>query len=213
MTTAMCRLAGVSKRFGDRVVLDGLDLTVAAGEMVALTGRSGTGKTTALNVLGLLEPADSGTVTLFGEQAPRVNSRRAVHLLRSRLAYLFQNFALIDNATVDDNLRVAQTYAEGGRTAKRHRRAEALERVGLAGIGAKKPYQLSGGEQQRVALARLFLRPADLVLADEPTGSLDTGSRDAVMDILGELHREGRTIVVVTHDPVVARACGRIVDL
>lgn len=210
---SVCELIGVHKSFDGRPVLQDLTLSVAPGEMVAVTGPSGSGKTTVLNILGLLEPADTGTVRLFGEPAPRVRSVQANRLLRTRLAYLFQSFALIDNATVDENLRIAQTYVKGNAAEKQARRRDALHRVGLAGVEGMKPYALSGGEQQRVAIARVLLKPCELVLADEPTGSLDAANRDAVLRMLLALRAEGVTIVIVTHDPVVARECSRVLEL
>jgi putative ABC transport system ATP-binding protein len=190
-----------------------MNLTVHAGEMVAIAGESGSGKTTVLNILGLLESPDSGTLRLFGEPAPRIRSAEANRLLRTRLAYLFQNFALIDNATVEYNLRIAQTYVKGTSADKKARRRDALRRVGLAAAENRKPYTLSGGEQQRVAIARILLKPCELVLADEPTGSLDSTNRDAVLQMLLDLKAAGKTIVIVTHDPVVAQACSRVVNL
>lgn len=213
MTEVVCELRGVTKAYGDRVVLDRLDLAVSAGEMVALTGASGSGKSTILNIMGLLERPDTGTVRLFGVPAPRSGSQGAMRLLRNRLGYLFQNYALIDDHTVEQNLRVAQTYVSGTTAKRRAALAHALERVGLAGTERKKIYQLSGGEQQRVAIARAMLKPCDLILADEPTGSLDAGNRDEVLTLLQDMNAGGKTVVVVTHDPGVARACTREVGL
>ncbi len=212
MQESVCELAGVSKSYGGRPVLRDVSLTIAAGEMVAVTGRSGSGKSTLLNVVGLLEKADSGEVRLFGEWA-KVGSRGATRLLRDRLGYLFQNFALIDGDTVDNNLKIAQAYGGGSRTALEGNRAQALQAVGLPGVGSRKVYELSGGEQQRVAIARLMLKPCDLVLADEPTGSLDAANASLVIELLRELNRRGKSVLVVTHDGGVAAACHRTIDL
>ena len=207
-----CELRGVRKQYGGRRVLDGFDLTVEAGEFVALTGASGTGKSTVLNLLGLLDAPDSGEVRLFGHAAPGPHSHAANRLRRSRLGYLFQNFALIDSESVAHNLGIALTYAGRGRP-KRERIAEALTRVGLPGAEHRKIFSLSGGEQQRVAVARLLLKPCDLVLADEPTGSLDADNRDVVLALLRELNKAGKTVVVATHDEVVAGNASRVVDV
>ncbi|MGH7867009.1 MAG: ATP-binding cassette domain-containing protein, partial [Candidatus Dormibacteraceae bacterium] len=160
--TSVCELVGVTKRYQGHAVIDDMNLTVGEGEMVAVTGKSGSGKTTVLNIVGLLETPDGGSVRLFGERSPAPRSRKANRLLRYRLAYLFQNYALIDNETVDYNLRVAQAYTRGSKRKKGQLRTQALERVGLANAGDKKVYQLSGGEQQRVAIARVLLKPCEL---------------------------------------------------
>ena len=209
----VCEMVGVSKNYKGHTVLDDMSIAVSEGEMVAITGKSGSGKTTVLNILGLLETPDRGTVRLFGENSPGTMSLKANQLLRFRLAYLFQNYALIDNETVDYNLKVAQAYARGTRRDKQKLKAEALQRVGLRDAGRRKVYELSGGEQQRVAIARILLKPCDLVLADEPTGSLDDENRDEVLRMLRELNESGKTIVLVTHDQRVAESCSRVIEL
>lgn len=208
-----CELRAVSKRYQNRNVIKDIDLTVNPGEMVAVVGKSGSGKSTLLNIIGLLETADSGTVRLFGQESPGVGSPGAMRLLRRRMAYLFQNYALIDNETVDYNLRIAQVYAKGSRGEKRERRDHAMRRVGLPSAGSRRVYELSGGEQQRVAVARILLKPCDLVLADEPTGSLDAVNSDEVLRMLHDLNESGKTIIVVTHDERVAAACTRVIEL
>lgn len=164
-------------------------------------------------VSGLLEKPDEGVVKLFGEELPRIGSIKAKQLLRTRLAYLFQNYALIDNATVDENLDIPLLYSKKTKSAKKLLKTEALEKVGLSLSLKRKIHELSGGEQQRVAIARILLKPCDLILADEPTGSLDTANRDEIMSILKELHHSGKTIIIVTHDPDVSKACNRIIEL
>ncbi len=210
---AICELAGISKEFRGREVISELSLTVSQGEMIAITGPSGSGKSTLLNVIGMLDSPGRGSLRLFGRAAPKPASAAAGRLLRRRIGYLFQNFALIDNETVDYNLRVAQTYAKGSRRARAEARARALDEVGLGGLGARRIYELSGGEQQRVAVGRLLLKPCDLILADEPTGSLDPGNRDAVLGMLHRLNRDGKTIIIVTHDEKVTGACTRALEL
>jgi putative ABC transport system ATP-binding protein len=136
-----------------------------------------------------------------------------IHCWRSRLGYLFQNYALIDDETVDGNLQLAQTYVSATRRQRRESREAALAAVGLPGFGRRKVYELSGGEQQRVAIARLMLKPCDLILADEPTGSLDPANAAAVVDMLRDLNARGRTVVIVSHDQRVAAACDRVFAL
>jgi putative ABC transport system ATP-binding protein len=208
----ICDLDQVTKRLGGREVLSDVDLSIGRGEMVAVTGPSGSGKSTLLGVVGLLSAADRGTLRLFGSPAPRAGSRAATMLLREKIGFLFQNFALVDTDTVDENLAIALEYAPRGMD--RHRRtAEALGRVGLDGFGSRAVYSLSGGEQQRVAIARLLLKPCELVIADEPTGALDDDNRDAIVTLLRELRGSGKTILVATHDPAVSAACDRVLHL
>ncbi|WP_067929660.1 ABC transporter ATP-binding protein [Alicyclobacillus shizuokensis] len=209
----VCELVRVHKYYGSRAVLHDYSLTIAEGEMAAITGKSGAGKTTVLNLMGLLEKPDKGLVKLFGEQSPPVGSRHASRLLRTRIGYLFQNYALIDEASVDANLEIPLLYARKPRKEKQGLKESALAQVGLQIPLHSKVYELSGGEQQRVALARILLKPCDLILADEPTGSLDADNRDATLEILKCLNRAGKTIVIATHDPAVVAACTRAVQL
>jgi putative ABC transport system ATP-binding protein len=214
MTDHVCELIGVGKSYAGHAVVSGIDLAVMPGEMVAITGKSGSGKSTLLNVIGLLETADQGEAQLFGEPSPRVGSAKATRMLRFKLGYLFQNFALIDGESVDYNLRIAQAYTKGLRSGRQEARRSALRAVGLSNSAdGQKVYQLSGGEQQRVAIARLMLKPCDLVLADEPTGSLDTTNADLVLAMLRALNAGGKTMIIVTHDDRVAAVCDRVVAL
>ncbi|WP_414172115.1 ATP-binding cassette domain-containing protein [Clavibacter tessellarius] len=211
--TAVCELTDVTRSFRGREVVRGLSLRVEAGEMVALTGRSGCGKSTVLNMIGLLDRPTSGDLRLFDRSAPRPGSRGARRLLAERIGYLFQSFALLDEETAEGNLRVAQAWTGGTRRSRAEMREEALATVGLADHARDRVYELSGGEQQRLALARLALRPRALVLADEPTGSLDPANRARVLDLLDGMRRRGTAVVIVTHDPEVAAACSRVVSL
>lgn len=205
-------LRDITRSFTGRPVLDHLSLRIGEGETVALTGESGSGKSTLLNILGLLDEQDSGELIMFGRPAPRPRSRAARAYLRTRLGYLFQNFALIDGATVSQNLELALTYV---RSAVPHRTAiaHALAEVGLAGSEDRRISSLSGGEAQRVAIARLLLKPCTVVLADEPTGALDARNRDTVLGLLHRLNDAGTTLVIATHDPVVSGACTRTIAL
>jgi putative ABC transport system ATP-binding protein len=209
----VCELINVRKSYADHVVLDNFNMTVYEGEMVAITGKSGSGKSTLLNIIGMLESADRGSIKLFDEEIPRIGSTRANKLLRTCISYLFQNYALIDNATVDYNLEIPLLYSKKTKKEKQEMKREALEKVGLNIPLRKKIHELSGGEQQRVAIARILLKPCDLILADEPTGSLDSDNRNGIMRILQGLNNEKKTIIIVTHDSYVAKFCNRMIEL
>lgn len=163
-----------------------------------------------LNIIGLIERYDKGYINIDGNDEISTNSVTATRLRRYEISYLFQNFALVDEETVFYNLKLALRYTKGN---KHEKIKTALEAVGLSGYENKKIYQLSGGEQQRIALARVMIKPSKIVLADEPTGSLDAENRDMVMHMLKELQKQGKTIVMVTHDMYVASMCDRIVKL
>lgn len=206
----MIELIDVSKKYGEKVIFDNYSLAIKAGEFVAIVGESGCGKSTLLNLIGLLERHDKGYICIDGNEGIRSNTIEATKLLRYKISYLFQNFALIDEETVFYNLKIALRYTKGN---KRDKIKKVLDIVGLSGYENKRIYQLSGGEQQRVALARVMIKPSKIILADEPTGSLDVGNRDLVMDMLKTFQKQGKTIVIVTHDMAVANQCDRIIKL
>ncbi|MGW4207330.1 ABC transporter ATP-binding protein [Lentzea sp. NPDC004789] len=206
----MIVISKLAKRFGTRTLWSGLDLTVAPGDLVAVTGPSGSGKTTLLNCVGLLESPTSGRI-LHGEADITRFGRRAARLFRrDALGYLFQNYALIENATVADNLAIASA-GRGRRRSTAHR--EALDRVGLAGRETDRVHELSGGEQQRVALARLLLKQPSVVLADEPTGALDSDNAALVVDVLREMSEDGCAVMIATHSDYVRTRCHTTFDV
>ncbi|WP_145150635.1 ABC transporter ATP-binding protein [Paenibacillus xylanexedens] len=206
-------LRNVAKRYGTHNVLSNLNLDILQGQMVAIVGKSGSGKSTLLNMLGMIEKPDNGILKFYNEVFPKPGSKKQSSLLRNKISYLFQNYALVDNDRVDENLNMALCYSLKSKKEKHDLKVEALNKVGLSIPLSKKVYELSGGEQQRVALARILLKPCEVVLADEPTGSLDVSNRDFVISMLTELHQQGKTIVIVTHDEVVARRCEHIIEL
>lgn len=206
-------LHNVSKSYGDNKVIQNMDLTIHQGQLIAITGKSGSGKTTLMNLLGMLEQPDEGFVKFKGITAPKLGSREQMYILRRNISYLFQNFALIENDHVSNNLEVALAYSGQSKKEKQRLKINALEKVGLDIPLNKKVYELSGGEQQRLALARILLKPSDVILADEPTGSLDSMNRNFVLNTLHELHQEGKTIIIVTHDDIVAEQCERTISL
>jgi lipoprotein-releasing system ATP-binding protein len=199
----------------EQEVLHGIDLVLQPGEFVALVGPSGSGKSTLLNIVGLLETLTTGSLRLQGEEVGTLDDAQLTLRRRSTLSFVFQFHHLLPAFTALENVTLPALMAEGAVSAARRAQAQALlAEVGLAGAGDKKPGQLSGGMQQRVAIARaLLMRPA-LVLADEPTGNLDTASSDDVFRTLRRIHAEqGTAFVVVTHDPRLAARCDRLVEL
>ncbi|MDD5603898.1 MAG: ABC transporter ATP-binding protein [Eubacteriales bacterium] len=213
MATSVIRLENITKKYGQKVIFRNLSLEVLEGDFLALMGPSGCGKSTILNIIGLIENFDEGDLMVNGFVNIRPNSSKANKLLRNSICYLFQNFALIDDETVEYNLKIAMKYVKGNKQQKRLKMQEALNYVHLQGFEKQYVYELSGGEQQRVAVARIMLKPCSIILADEPTGSLDEENRDMVLDMLKELNKQRKTIVLVTHDKYVAGQCRRIVQL
>lgn len=203
----MIEVQGVSKSFEERTLWRSLSFTVAPGEMLALVGPSGSGKSTLLNCIGLLESVDEGRIIVGDRDITRFNARARRRFRRDILGYLFQNYALVENASVSANLDIA--VGASGVIDRREKAAyeSALERVGLGGRSKEMVYQLSGGEQQRVALARILLRRPSIVLADEPTGALDRDNASLVIDLLREMSLEGCTVVIATHNGEVENRC------
>lgn len=209
----LIKLEDVTKKYSNQVVLDKINLKVQQGEILAITGNSGKGKSTILNIMGLLEDFDGGILKVYEEINIKPNSIQATKLLRNKISYLFQNFALIEEETVEENLIIALKYIKDSKKNKKEKIKDVLTKVGLAGFEKKYVYQLSGGEQQRVAIARIMLKPCEIVLADEPTGSLDEENRDIVFELLKELNKDGKTIVIVTHDKFISSKCDRVINL
>lgn len=166
-----------------------------------------------LNIIGGIETFDSGEYNLFGKETPDYNSYAGIKLLRYDISYLFQNVALISSRTVRENIEIGLQYSKLKRQEKNNLISEALIKVGLEGYDKRKVFELSGGEQQRVALARIILKPSKLILADEPTGSLDLKNREIVMKILCDLNKMGKTIIIVTHDPNVVQYASKSIAL
>ncbi|OTN76519.1 hypothetical protein A5886_001596 [Enterococcus sp. 8G7_MSG3316] len=206
-------LKDLRKDYGLKGIFRNVNMQIHEGEMIAITGPSGCGKSTLLNIIGLIEAYDEGQLYLFGEKAPRPNSRAANQFIRKHISYLYQNYALVEYLTVEENLRMALKYVEKSNYAKIDMMKLTLESVGLYDCLKMKICELSGGEQQRVAIARAILKPCDIILADEPTGSLDDKNRDSILAILKWINKQGKTILVVTHDAEVARNCSRSIRM
>ncbi|MES9590889.1 ABC transporter ATP-binding protein [Streptomyces sp. NPDC093108] len=206
----MIDIENLSKSFGTRTLWRDVNLTIKRGEMLALVGPSGSGKSTLLNCLGLLDKPSSGKIFYEGGDITRFGRRDTLRFRRETLGYLFQQYALIENATVDENLEVVTRLRRSLRGKGTTVISEALDRVGLEKRGKEKIYHLSGGEQQRVALARLVVQQPALVLADEPTGALDDANSSMVVDILHEMSRSGCAVVIATHDADVHDRCDSV---
>ena len=213
MAESVLRAAGISKRFGERTVLDGFELTVRRGEFIALTGASGSGKSTALNIVGLIATPTTGRVEIDG-----TDLATARDVVRSRhrgryISFVYQGFHLAPTLTVAENVTLGVTsqlrpVADTGR-----RVAEALEAVGVGHVAGQFPGTLSGGEQQRVAIARALARRTPLLRADEPTGNLDRDNAAAILALMEAQVRAGAALVLVTHDPAVAARADRVIAL
>jgi putative ABC transport system ATP-binding protein len=215
---AAVRTSELTKTYGSGETevraLDGVSIEIAAGEMVAIMGPSGSGKSTLLHLLGALETPTSGEIELAGRRFDGLDDRQLTLLRRDGIGFVFQFFNLLGTLSAEENVLLPALIAGRQDNEMRERARGLLERVGLAPRAEHLPSELSGGEQQRVSIARaLLMRPA-LVLADEPTGNLDSHSSREILDLLGELNRdEGHTIVMVTHDPAAAATAGRVVFL
>lgn len=208
----LVELNNVSKNFGQKFVLDQLSLRIEMGKMYAIVGRSGCGKSTLLNIMGGIEKATSGDVTIFKNKNVSPKSHKVKQMLRHDISFLFQNYALSDNDTVQYNLKMALLHNKQVKN-KKLAVATALKKVGLDGYEKEKIYTLSGGEQQRVAMARILLKPTKIILADEPTGNLDKENSEVIFKLLQDLKQDGKTIVLVTHDLDLAQRCDVIINL
>ncbi len=189
----MIEIKGLRKEYDGKVIFDKYNLLIQDSELVFITGKSGCGKSTLLNIIGGLEKFDGGSVLAEGFDVGNLKSKRKYY--KSVIGFLFQNFALMENKTVRQNLELVKYGKNASMTIEK-----ALEKVGLEGVINTKVYKLSGGEQQRIALARLLIKECSIVLADEPTGSLDKENAEFVMGMLREMNKCGKTVIIVTHD-------------
>lgn len=207
-------ILNLNKNFGNKNILNDFNLCVKKQEIITITGKSGCGKSTLLNIIGLLDEYSSGNLMINEKQVSKINDKDAMLLRRYDIGYIFQNYALIEGDSVEENLKLATKYSmERSEKSRKELISKALEKVGLENYEKKKIYELSGGEQQRVAIARVFIKPCNLILADEPTGSLDLENKLLVLDLLEQLRREGKTIITVTHDLDVAKKFDRNIML
>lgn len=215
--TSAVSCQGLVKRFGAgpsaTVALRGIDLTIEPGDYVAIMGPSGCGKSTLMHLLGGLDLPTDGTITLAGTRIESLSETKRAILRRRTVGFVFQFYNLVANRSVADNVELPMLLAGMSATAARRRRTELLDRLGIAGESAKSPAALSGGQQQRVALARALANEPAVILADEPTGALDSVASAEVMALLREANAGGQTVVIVTHDRLVGAEARRVVTM
>jgi putative ABC transport system ATP-binding protein len=216
-TTSVIQLSRVTKDYvSDEVVtkvLHGIDLTIKKGEFIAITGPSGSGKSTLLNLIGLLDTATTGTYILNGHDVTKLTEDEQSDIRNREIGFVFQSFNLLKRISILENVILPAIYTG---TKKNEREAKALElltEVGLAEHARKKPNQLSGGQQQRVAIARALMNNPAIILADEPTGNLDTTSGNEIMHLLKSLNKKGNTVVLITHEQDIASQAKRIITV
>ena len=213
----MIQLQDLSRTYAsdeiETTALGGIDLAVEAGEFVAIMGPSGCGKSTLLNIIGTIDRPTDGRYLFEGADIAHAPEAQLARLRRDRLGFVFQSFNLIDELTIAENVALGLAYRTMHAREKKERVAAAMDRVGIAHRQRHHPHQLSGGQQQRAAIARAIVGEPRLILADEPTGNLDTENGAQVMDILGQLNAEGATIVMVTHSPSHADIAKRTVHM
>jgi putative ABC transport system ATP-binding protein len=211
------QLADITQVYGtgDAAVhaLRGVSLTVAQGDYVAIMGPSGSGKSTLMNVLGCLDVASSGTYTLAGKDVKTLDDNQLARIRNRQVGFVFQSFNLVPRMSALANVELPLVYGRVGRTERRERALEALDSVGLSSRANHQPQELSGGQQQRVAIARALVTSPTLLLADEPTGNLDSASTDEILEMFKQLALEGRTIIVITHEAQVAEQSHRVITL
>ena len=214
---SLIALDGIHKHYStgrlDVHALRGIDLRIARGEFIAIMGPSGSGKTTLMEILGCLSRPSSGSYRLDGRLADEIDADGLARLRNEQIGFVFQSFNLLPRLTVVQNVELPLSYARVPRRARRSRALESLEKVGLAERAGHRPTEISGGERQRVAIARALVNEPSLVLADEPTGNLDTSTGNEILSLLRGLNEQGTTIVIVTHDPTIGGQAHRTLEI
>jgi putative ABC transport system ATP-binding protein len=214
---ALLELDQVAKIYtlGDQQIraLDGITFSIQEGEFIGIIGPSGSGKSTLMHLIGCLDTPDEGTVRIGGKDITRASGNQLAEVRNREIGFVFQSFNLLARLDVVDNIALPLVYSGCSRSQRRARATELAERVGLEGRLRNRPTQLSGGQCQRVAIARALANDPRILLGDEPTGNLDSRTGEAILSMFRELHAEGRTIIIVTHDPEIAARCDRVVEL
>lgn len=217
MVGKMIEMHGLSKAYRtsdiETTALDNVNLEIDEGEFIAIMGPSGCGKSTLLNVMGMLDSPDAGRYSFAGEEIGNYSESKLADIRKENLGFIFQSFNLVDELTVAENVALPLLYQNVPGAERSRRVEEVLERINIAHRAGHRPQQLSGGQQQRVAVARAVVNNPKLILADEPTGNLDTINGEEVLDLLNNLNNDGTTIVMVTHDPGHADHAGRVVNM
>lgn len=217
MNQEVIKLENIKRFFkiGDVEVqaLRGVDLTINKGEYVALMGPSGSGKSTLMNLLGCLDTPSAGKYWLSGQDVSQMDDDELAEIRNKEIGFVFQTFNLLPRSTALDNVALPLVYAGYGRTERNERALKTLESVGLADRTDHKPNELSGGQRQRVAIARALINNPSIILADEPTGNLDTKTSYEIMELMEKIHEQGNTVIIVTHEEDIARRAHRIVRL
>lgn len=209
----MIEIKNLYKNFGDKMIFEDFNLKIKSENMIAIVGKSGSGKTTLLNIIGLLDSEYSGDIIYDGISMKSKKEKFITKYIRDNINYLFQNYALIDNENVFYNLELALAYEKLSKAHKKELINNALEEVDLGDKMYEKVYTLSGGEQQRISLARVILKKGNIILADEPTGNLDDDNTSKVINVLKKFKKDGKTVIVVTHDEKIAKQCDKIINL
>ena len=213
----MIELKGIVREYrnGDVVTpaLTGIDLCIGKGEFAAVMGASGSGKTTLLHIMGCMDAPTSGIYRLDGEHLERASEKRLSAIRGQKISFVFQHFALLEDCTAAENVALPLLRQRMSGAERRAKVLAALEQVGIAGLARRKPSQLSGGQKQRTAIARAIVCGADILLADEPTGALDSRAGAEIMGVFQELNRMGKTIVIITHDRQVASCANRLIEM
>lgn len=209
----MIEIEELTKSYKGHIIFDKLNLRIPEGKMTAIYETSGAGKSTLLNIIGLIEDYDDGKYYFNGQFAPPFNSSLALKMRRNKISYLFQNFALLEDETIEKNLEIALIYSRISKKEKRKKMKKLLLQVGINHRLNTKVYSLSGGEKQRVAIARALLKESQLILADEPTGSLDTENRNEVIALLRQEVDKGKTFVIVTHDSYLKEVSDLVIEI
>jgi putative ABC transport system ATP-binding protein len=213
---SLIELSGITKTYQMGKVevpaLAGIDLQIEAGELIAIMGASGSGKSTLMNIMGLLDKPTAGAYRLDGQEVARLSERKLARVRGQRIGFVFQSFNLLPRVTALENVELSLAYAHQGN--RRRRSLEALEMVGLGDRVRHRSNEMSGGQQQRVAIARALVKNPDIILADEPTGNIDSHTADEIMALLQRLHEDhGITIIIITHDPDIADRTKRVIRL
>lgn len=207
------KIKNLVKKYNNSTLFDNFDIEIPENKLTTIYGASGSGKSTLLNIMGLIEDYDDGEFYLFGEFAPIIYSSKALLMRRNMISYLFQNFALIEDDTIENNLKISLFYKKLKYSQKKMAMKKVLERLNIKHSLKTKVYSLSGGEKQRIAIARALLKDSPLILADEPTGSLDINNRNEILSILREEIDKGKTVVIVTHDNYIREISDYVIEI